>query len=147
VLSLRPSSVRDVGDLKESPVEDAGCCASSPSGKRDPVLGNNSRKRPHCNPGIKKKIGEKKKLYKPPSQKKVRALPFAGAKKKKSGLSRRKRKLPRLFGQMPSSAPPTHLPTKYHNNQGPAYPLSPIGFCWFISEPGFSQVRMWLPFN
>jgi hypothetical protein len=33
-----------------------------------------------------------------------------------------------LFGEMPSLAPPTHLPTKHHSIPGPAHSLSPIVF-------------------
>jgi hypothetical protein len=79
--------------------------------------------------GLKKKL-EKKKVIKTTPKKSASTAFCAGplALKKKVGVEQEE--AARLFGQVPSLAPPTHLPTKHHNISGPAYSLSPIGFCW-----------------
>jgi hypothetical protein len=73
---------------------------------------------------------EKKKVIKITSKKRCEhcLLCWPAGAKKKVGVEQEK--VARLFRQMPSFAPPTHLLTKHHNISGPAHSLSPIGFCW-----------------
>jgi hypothetical protein len=91
----------------------------------------------------KKKLEKKNVINTTPKKRHEHSLLrwLADAKKKKSGLSRRK--LPRLFWIAPSWALPTHYPTKHHFISGPARPLSPhVFFGGVVSDPGRGSLSL-----